>query len=536
MGTGQSRYANAELNTTVSWSTTSWTLTLILFLTVSCLIQAIRNRFRPSLRRIPGPFLARIADLDRVWSCARGEQMNYHRRLHDKYGPVVRVGPNHVSFSDGSLIPQLYGFGSKFAKSDFYKMFDIRTRAAASKGSTMTTTTFSERDELRHRALKRPVGAAFSMSTMKELEPLNDVCSAILTRKLEGLVGRDTDLGDWVHWYAWDVISSITFSHRLGFLDRETDIHGINRAIQGRLVYNSVIGQVPYLHGLLFGNALFSWLAGFVPRLAVLNSSSYIVDFTREQLRRYQDKESNTVEAKDLLSRFKRFRDGEQVMSDAELLMHASGSVFAGSDTTAISLRALFYYLCRNPDSKRKLLAEIDEAETAGRLSDPVTFAEALELEYLQAIIKEALRIHPAVGLLLERIVPPGGTQLGDVWLEEGTVVGINPWVATREKAVYGEDADTFRPERWLEAGEKELKLMERNFLALFIQFGGGSRTCLGKNVSLLEISKLVPQLLRQFDFELSYPEREWELYDYWFVAQKGLICRVSRRQKEGSV
>ena len=66
---------------------------------------------------------------------------------------------------------------------------------------------------------------------------------------------------------------------------------------------------------------------------------------------------------------------------------------FAGSDTTAASLRAIFYYLCRNTEAHKKLLAEIDEADRAGELSDPVTFAESQNLRYFQAVIKEALRM-----------------------------------------------------------------------------------------------------------------------------------------------
>jgi cytochrome P450 len=202
---------------------------------------------------------------------------------------------------------------------------------------------------------------------------------------------------------------------------------------------------------------------------------------------------------------------------------------FAGSDTTAASLRAIFYYLCRNSQAHRKLLDEIDDAEKAGKLSDPVTFGEALNLKYFQACVKEALRMHPAVGLLLERLVPQGGADIGGVWLPEGTVIGMNPWVAARDKTVYGEDAYSFRPERWLEADEKQLKLMERNFLA----FGAGARTCLGKNISLLEMSKLVPQVLRRFDFELTDPSKEWQLHGYWFVRQTGLICKAQKREKQ---
>jgi len=85
------------------------------------------------------------------------------------------------------------------------------------------------------------------------------------------------------------------------------------------------------------------------------------------------------------------------------------------------------------------------------------------------------------------------------VWLPEGTITGVNPWVVSSDRKVYGIDAEAYRPERWLEANPAEMKLMERNFLA----FGSGARTCLGKNISLLEMSKLVPQLLRHFHVEL---------------------------------
>lgn len=75
--------------------------------------------------------------------------------------------------------------------------------------------------------------------------------------------------------------------------------------------------------------------------------------------------------------------------------------------------------------------------------------------------------MHPAVGLLLERLIPKGGADFGGVWLPEGTVIGMNPWVAARDKNVYGPDPNDFRPERWLEADEQKLKLMERNNLAV---------------------------------------------------------------------
>jgi len=275
-------------------------------------------------------------------------------------------------------------------------------------------------------------------------------------------------------------MTSITFSNRLGFMEKEQDVRGIIAAIEGRLVYNSIIGQVPYLHKYLFGNRLISALTKWIPAIARLNQTKRIVAFAAENLRRYQSKEFNTIELQDLLARFKRYRDGEQVMDDRALLSNSTSNMsvsfrspfanvtdsqptsFAGADTTAISLRAIFYYLARNPSVQSALFAEIDRADAAGHLSHPVTFAEAMNLPYLQAVIKEALRMHPGVGLLLERVVPPEGAEFESVYLPGGTVVGMNPWVVARDRGVYGEDADAFRPERWLDADENRLKAMER--------------------------------------------------------------------------
>lgn len=460
---------------------------LLLIGSVMRLIRLYKTRNRPGLRNIPGPFLASISNLDRIWSCLRGQQMNYHLQLHSKYGPLVRVGPNHVSFADGSLIPTVYGINTRFWKSGFYDMFHLGG----------TTTTFSERDEVVHRRKRRPVAAAYSMSTMKELEPMNDECSAILTAQLDALVGREVDLGDWLHWYAFDVITTIAFSNRLGFMEARGDVQGVIKALSTRLKYVTTVGQAPYLHRYLAGNPVLGKVARFYRDTEIaslysvkywmrcvmtkvihifqnpesLNPTGYLIGFITQQVHRRESKDPSTMQSKDLLGRFKRFRNGEKVMDDKELMSHAAANVLAGSDTTASTLRALFYYLCRTPAAHAKLLAEIDEAEGNGQLSDPVTFEEAQQLRYFQAVVKEALRMHPAIGLLLERVVPKDGAEIGGVCLPEGTIIGMNPWVAARDRSVYGDDAYTFRPERWLEADAAQLKLMERNFLAVRTSF-----------------------------------------------------------------
>ncbi|EGP91637.1 putative P450 monooxygenase [Zymoseptoria tritici IPO323] len=500
------------------------TLSLALLgLLISSIGYLLHVKFRPGLRRIPGPWLASISSLDRLRSAASGQQMNYHLKLHEQYGPLVRIGPNHVSFAYADLIPDVYGVGTKFRKSDFYTLFDTPTTTGVAPN------VFSVRDEVAHRDMRRPAANAYSMSSLRELEPMNDACSAVIVEKFNKYVDKEIDLGTWLQWYAFDVVTSITFSNTLGMLEQERDVDNVIEAIEAGLAYNSVIGQVPWLHKLLFGNPMVVKVANLVPSIRKMSNSFELMSaFLKRQVKRYENEEFNTIPLQDMLSRFKRVKDGKLLMSDDLVLSHTGSNIFAGSDTTAISLRSVFYNLCRNKQAHDKLLAEIDEADRNGLLSNPVSFAEAQRLPYFQAVMKEALRLHPAVGQLLERRVPKGGADIGGAWLPEGTIVGMNPWVSARDGSVYGLDHDDFRPERWLEASETQLRLMDRNDLS----FGAGARTCLGKNISILEMSKLIPELYRHFDFELTDPTKEWELHDYWFVKQTGLICKVKRRER----
>ena len=110
-------------------------------------------------------------------------------------------------------------------------------------------------------------------------------------------------------------------------MERETDVNNIIAAIEGRLVYNSVIGQVPWIHPYLFGNTFVAWLASFVPAVAILNSSRYIVQFTQKRINDYHAQKFNTLQLSDLLSRFKRVKDGKQVMNESDLLNGKSSSL-----------------------------------------------------------------------------------------------------------------------------------------------------------------------------------------------------------------
>ena len=180
----------------------------------------------------------------------------------------------------------------------------------------------------------------------------------------------------------------------------------------------------------------------------------------------------------------------------------------------------------KHPDKMRKLQAEIDNAADAGKISKPISDKEARALIYLNAVLKEAMRLHSSVGLLLERHVPAGGATICGKYIPGGTIVGINPWVLQHDPTVYP-DPQTFNPERWLEATAEHLAAMDRSFFA----FGAGSRVCIGKNISYIELRKIIPELVREFD--VSLPDGvEWEVNNMWFTQQSMPKCILKRRAR----
>ncbi|KAK3071600.1 hypothetical protein LTR53_008337 [Teratosphaeriaceae sp. CCFEE 6253] len=123
----------------------------------------------------------------------------------------------------------------------------------------------------------------------------------------------------------------------------------------------------------------------------------------------------------------------------------------------------------------------------------------------------------------LPRRVPEGGAIIAGHHLPGGSVAGANPWVVHRNKDVYGDDVDAFRPERWMVEGNGD---MHRYFFA----FGAGARMCLGRNISWMEMSKLIPTLFMHYNLELSEPDKEWSMKCWWFVMQEGVNVRLTRR------
>lgn len=131
---------------------------------------------------------------------------------------------------------------------------------------------------------------------------------------------------------------------------------------------------------------------------------------------------------------------------------------FAGSDSTASTMQSFCHHVLREPAIYAKVKEEIDEATAAGKLSEMPQWNEVQALPYFQACLKEAMRIRPAVGLNISRLVPPEGAEIDGTWLPGGTRVALNGWVLHRNEAVFGHDVKVYRPERWLEGDAKNME------------------------------------------------------------------------------
>lgn len=243
-------------------------------------------------------------------------------------------------------------------------------------------------------------------------------------------------------------------------------------------------------------------------------------------MREVEGRKDRGTDRKDILSKlFAVQKEKPSEFDDNTVVSMATSNNFAGPDTTAISTRAIIYYLLKNPQYKRRLADEIDDLRRQGKLSDPVKLEEADSMPCLQAIIYEALRLHPAVGMSLPRVVPAGGCEIGGRHIPAGTVVGVNPWVAYRNMEVFGEDVESFRPDRWLKEDAGDMK-------RFFFAFGSGARMCLGRNISWMEMSKLIPTLFMHYELELAEPEKEWTMKCWWVVMQEGIHLKLRRRDK----
>ncbi|KAL4907841.1 hypothetical protein BDW74DRAFT_189250 [Aspergillus multicolor] len=497
---------------------------ILFFLSLSyAIIHLIRTYKR--LDYIPGPFWARLTNLPRVSWVNTGHAHTIHASLHEKYGDVVRFGPNMVSLQDPAWINTVYPSRTGVKKSEFYRTLAPYTPSGA------LPAVFSSRDEDVHKRLRGPIAPLYSMSKVLPLEGFIDRTLDVMTGELDrrfvgaqgqGQGGGKCDLAAWLQFFAFDVMGTLTFSKRYGFLERGEDVKGMLETIWGFLKGAAPFTQIPWVDEIWNKNALVTKLKG-ATGFSILGIVGKFVAQRQEESR--AGKVHETVD-RDMLSTFMEIQK-KNGLPPWFVTAWTFSNITAGSDSTAVVMKTVFYNLLSYPSTLAKLRMELLSAANAlpNGFSKPYpSWKDVCGLPYLDACVLEALRLHPPFCLPFERIVPRGGMMLGDNYFPEGTVVGMSPWVVNRHKPTFGKDADIWNPGRWMV--DRTLKNKRE---AAVLTFGAGRRVCLGRHIAMLELKKIVPALVLRYDFELVDP-KQLQVENYWFFRQHGMDVRVKKR------
>ncbi|GKU10634.1 unnamed protein product [Fusarium langsethiae] len=420
------------------------------------------------LRHFKGPAFAGFSQLWLI-SCVGGGRT--HLDLWEackKYGDIARVGPNDLITSDPDLMRHMLNVRTRFQRSSWYDAM----RLDPTKDNVL-----SQRNDDLHASTRSKMVGAYSGKEVDNIETTIDTNVERLIELLDTKYVANNqafDFGYKAQYFTLDVISALAFGEQFGDLETDSDVNGYIKAMEESMPTIIVTTVMPWMMKLLQLPIFKPMLPSEKDKVGV---GKVMAIAKRVAVERFGP---NPNEHRDMIGSFIA-RGLLQHEVESEILMQ----ILAGADTTATAIRATMLYILSTPRVVEKMRAEIEQA----RPSLPViTDNEARAMPYLQAVVKEGLRIHPPVVGLMSKEVPAGGDTFKGKYLPGGTKIGYCAWGIFRRRDIWGDDADEFRPERWLDCSEDQLRLMEGT---LELVFGYGRWQCLGKNIAQMELNKV---------------------------------------------
>ncbi|KAL8724679.1 MAG: hypothetical protein Q9166_007813 [cf. Caloplaca sp. 2 TL-2023] len=371
-----------------------------------------------------------------------------------------------VSIADPAAIPTIYPMRPGWPKSNFYRVWMPFPKAGSALPLIFTT-----RDEALHKQLKNPIAPLYSLSNTVTHENLVNQVLQVLFHQLDRrFVESHTtfDLGNWLQYFAFDVMGTLTFSRRYGFLENGQDVNGMLETIWNFMVDAAAFTQIPWFDDLWRKNR-------FVAMLKVSTGFSILKvvgEFIGERQQKVKGnaggEKGGPLQDQDMLSRFLEIAQTNESVPPWAPTAWTFSNIVAGSDSTGVVLKTTMYNLLAHPPTVQRLYEELLNAERTQHLTRPFpTWAEVCDLPYLDACINEGVRLHPPFCLPFERVVPAEGVTVCGQYFAEGTVVGMSPWVVNRHRPTFGEDADLWRPERWLGQDPEHRKKLDSSLLTV---------------------------------------------------------------------
>ncbi|KZT61473.1 cytochrome P450 [Calocera cornea HHB12733] len=379
-----------------------------------------------------------------------------------------------------------------------------------------------------HKRQRRIMNPSFSPGQIREVTPiffetgaqLRDVLNSILS-KSPSPDGVEIDVYSWVGRAALDIIGQAGFGYHFNALyDESNELFRAFHAMFEAMGQAQVIGLLRNRFRIL---RLITTKRDKIMKASLNTTNRIGMELVRakkaavqQEMRLSSSKAEEGVEkskivGRDLLSALIRANMAADLspahrMSDEEVLAQISTFIVAGHETTAAGLTWTLYSLAQNPAVQDKLRAELSLVEDEAPNMDDLN-----ALPYLDMVVKEALRFHSPVHGSLRQVqhhdtiplshpvVDAYGKTHDTVRVQAGDFVGIEIMVMNRSKALWGEDAGEFRPERWAEelGGANEIP----GIYAHTLTFIGGPRACIGYRFSIIETKALLFTLIREFQF-----------------------------------
>ncbi|KAI9711732.1 MAG: hypothetical protein M1820_001876 [Bogoriella megaspora] len=482
-------------------------LLIVPFIAIFCYISYY-GLFHP-LAKFPGPMLAKLSRLWLAYHAVKGDEAETFLRLHRKYGPVVRISPTLLTVSDARFLPVIYHRNADKTKQD------------APMVKTAMDSLFALPDHKAHaqrrKMLSRPA-SQYSASNVAKLEPFIDThISHWLSRlsELHASTKSTFDIAPWASYLAFDVISDIAFGAPLGFISAATDVGELIRGLHTGWALFGFLARAYPLKSYLSQSSLLMRKLGLVPNRNAKSGFGILLR-TRDKVlkeRLAAIASGSPPDRQDLLQAILEARDEEERPLPLGVVKQETLNILiAGAETTGTALQSLLQFLISDSEMYERVTGEIRTASAEGRLSNPSPTPAEVQLHcpLYTACLRETLRLRPPLPGTFPRLVSPPGLALpfanGEHVVPPGFEVTANVLVVGRDKILNGNDADVWRPDRWLEASEEQV----REWLRFQFVFGYGARVCLGKDIAMAELLKAGTELLRRFNIHRANGEERW--------------------------
>jgi cytochrome P450 len=355
--------------------------------------------FHP-LSHFPGPKSAIISNIFYSRAIVSGRSDKIVKALHDKYGDVVRWGPNELSFACGEAWKDIYDRrkdGKVLVKDPWFYRTDDTYRA---KHIVNTS------DPVKHAEMRKMMSYAFSAKALLDQEDLiqqyaDDLTDAVRERGPGGPI----NLVEYFNWTTFDVLGELAFGEPFNSLkNRKTDswIEIILDSIKFN-AYDVAIWKLPLVHYFQY------WLT---PKRIREGGVRHAIE-SKEKILKRAEMGSNRI---DFVSYILNKRE-ELGITDWELAAHSNALIVAGSETSATTLSGLHYYLLTNPEVYTKLR---DEIRTAFKSVDEINAKATAALPYLTACIDETFRAYPPIPIAMPRVTPKGGCTIAGRYVPGG--------------------------------------------------------------------------------------------------------------------